>query len=39
MHPFELIRATDVTQAIQGAAKSSTAQRVRKFALLVAVRP
>src|SRR5258705_3921207 len=27
MHPFELIRATDVTQAIQGAAKSSTAQQ------------
>src|SRR6202045_4167740 len=27
MHPFELIRATDVTQAIQGAAKSSTAKR------------
>ena len=27
MHPFELIRATDVTQAIQGAAKNSTAQQ------------
>src|SRR6202158_3711750 len=27
MHPFELIQATDVTQAIQGAAKSSTAQQ------------
>src|ERR1700731_2656614 len=27
MHPFELIRATDVTQAIQGASKSSTAKR------------
>src|SRR5580692_8788106 len=27
MHPFELIRATDVTQAIQGAARSSTAQQ------------
>jgi xanthine dehydrogenase YagS FAD-binding subunit len=25
MHPFELIRATDVSQAIQGATKSSTA--------------
>jgi xanthine dehydrogenase YagS FAD-binding subunit len=27
MHPFELIKATDVTQAIQGAARSSTAQQ------------
>src|SRR6202011_2652805 len=27
MHPFELIRATDVTQAIQRAAKNSTAQQ------------
>ena len=27
MHPFELIRAIDVTQAIQGAAESSTAQQ------------
>src|SRR6202163_835898 len=27
MHPFELIRATNVAQAIQGAAKSSTAQQ------------
>jgi len=27
MHPFELIRATNVTQAIQGAAISSTAQQ------------
>src|ERR1700740_2836543 len=26
MHPFELIRATDVTEAIQGAAENSTAQ-------------
>lgn len=26
MHPFELIRAADVAQAIQGASKSSTAQ-------------
>ena len=27
MHPFELVRATNVTQAIQGAAISSTAQQ------------
>jgi xanthine dehydrogenase YagS FAD-binding subunit len=27
MHPFELIRAIDVTEAIQGAAESSTAQQ------------
>src|SRR6266403_2293145 len=27
MHPFELIKATDVTQAIQGAARSSKAQQ------------
>src|ERR1700731_3257875 len=27
MHPFELIRATNVTQAIQGAANSATAKR------------
>ncbi|HSY71176.1 MAG TPA: FAD binding domain-containing protein, partial [Alloacidobacterium sp.] len=27
MHPFELIRATDVAQAIQSASKSPTAQQ------------
>jgi xanthine dehydrogenase YagS FAD-binding subunit len=27
MHPFELVQATDVTQAIQGAIKNSTAQQ------------
>jgi xanthine dehydrogenase YagS FAD-binding subunit len=27
MHPFELVRASDVTQAIQGAAENSTAQQ------------
>ncbi len=27
MHPFELVQATDITQAIQGAARSSTAQQ------------
>src|SRR6202048_3965582 len=30
MHPFELIRAIDVTEAIQGAAESSTAQQGRQ---------